>query len=165
MPAGAGARARRDVHRQRFRQRRLEQGWLLLLLLPPRLDGCQAPRPRSPAAFVQSAEQMEGGVGVKKEGYGLRVKKPGGTGVEGERFRGREPTDTSPLLPQGFLSVLEHRSERQKRGKVQPHPSRRRQGQEYRRHPPPEVTRGRGWQLPAAPAPPPRPVPKASGSR
>jgi len=44
LPAGA----RRDVHRQRFRRGRLEQGWeqgWLWLPLPPRLAGRQAPSP------------------------------------------------------------------------------------------------------------------------
>lgn len=84
------------MHRQRFQQGRLEQGWLLLL---PQLARSQAPSSHSPAGFVQS--RADGGKrGKKKEGYGLQVEKPGGTGVvEGVRFAGRAPPDTSSPFP------------------------------------------------------------------
>lgn len=49
-----GARERPELHRQRFRQRRLEQGWLLL---PPGWPGARLPGlPHLPALFGSGAD-------------------------------------------------------------------------------------------------------------
>lgn len=60
------------MHCQHFWRGRLEQGWLLL---PPRLAGRQAPRPRSPAGFVHRAEQMRGEQKKKKKRVMARESK------------------------------------------------------------------------------------------
>lgn len=84
-----GARERRDVHRQRFRQRRLEQRWLLL---PPGWPGARLPGlPHLPALCGEQSRWGE----RKKRVVAFESKSLGVRRVEGAGFEGSGSPDTS----------------------------------------------------------------------